>query len=199
MLYFFVRLLMILSSLIVAYRGIGIPLLCSYLGGSKSQNAFCKQACVGFFDFLAWAGCQQDCSVLRTPTILPDSRISWDLHPTFMLLSGRVKKSKRLLQASLRRLFDFLAWAGCQQDCSVLRTPTILPDSRISWDLHPTFMLLSGRVKKSKRLLQASLRRLFDFLTLASYMIQDFFVFTNAKWCKRKKKSKYVQIVNKTL
>ena len=87
MLYFFVRLLMILSSLIVAYRGIGIPLLCSYLGGSRSQNAFCKQACVGFF----------------------------------------------------------------------------------------------------------------DFLTLASYMIQDFFVFTNAKWCKRKKKSKYVQIVNKTL
>ena len=143
MLYFFVRLLMILSSLIVAYRGIGIPLLCSYLGGSKSQNAFCKQACVGFFDFLAWAGCQQDCSVLRTPTILPDSRISWDWHPTFMLLSGRVKKSKRLLQASLRRLFDFL--------------------------------------------------------TLASYMIQDFFVFTNAKWCKRKKKSKYVQTVNKTL
>ena len=137
--------------------------------------------------------------MLRTPTILLDSRISWDWHPTFMLLSGRVKKSKRLLQASLRRLFDFLAWAGCQQDCSVLRTPTILPDSRISWDWHPTFMLLSGRVKKSKRLLQASLRRLFDFLTLASYMIQDFFVFTNAKWCKRKKKPKYVQIVNKTL
>ena len=55
MLYFFVRLLMILSSLIVAYRGIGIPLLCSYLGGSRSQNAFCKQACVGFFDFLTLA------------------------------------------------------------------------------------------------------------------------------------------------
>ena len=24
-------------------------------------------------------------------------------------------------------------------DCSVLRTPTILPNIRISWDYHPTF------------------------------------------------------------
>jgi len=30
--------------------------------------------------------------VLRTPTILPDSRISWDYHPTFMLLSGAGQK-----------------------------------------------------------------------------------------------------------
>ena len=29
-------------------------------------------------------------------------------------------------------------------DCSVLRTPTILPNIRISWDYHPTFMLISG-------------------------------------------------------
>ena len=29
-------------------------------------------------------------------------------------------------------------------DCSVLRTPIILPDSRISWDYHPTFMLYRG-------------------------------------------------------
>ncbi|EDY33422.1 hypothetical protein RUMLAC_00802 [[Ruminococcus] lactaris ATCC 29176] len=34
-------------------------------------------------------------------------------------------------------------------DCSVLRTPTILPNIRISWDYHPTFMLISGRVKRS--------------------------------------------------
>lgn len=39
----------------LAYRGIVIPLLCSYLGGSRSQNAFCKQACGGFFDFLTLA------------------------------------------------------------------------------------------------------------------------------------------------
>ena len=31
-------------------------------------------------------------------------------------------------------------------DCSVLRTPTIRPSIRISWDYHPTFMLISGRV-----------------------------------------------------
>ena len=31
-------------------------------------------------------------------------------------------------------------------DCYVLRTPTILPNIRISWDYHPTFMLISGRV-----------------------------------------------------
>ena len=41
-----------------------------------------------------------DCSVLRTPTILPDSRISWDYHPTFMLLSGRVTRSFTHLWAS---------------------------------------------------------------------------------------------------
>nr|DAM48236.1 MAG TPA: hypothetical protein [Caudoviricetes sp.] len=29
-------------------------------------------------------------------------------------------------------------------NCSVLRTPTILPNIRISWDYHPTFMLISG-------------------------------------------------------
>ncbi len=34
-------------------------------------------------------------------------------------------------------------------DCSVLRTPTILPNIRISWDYHPTFMLISGRVLRS--------------------------------------------------
>ena len=34
-------------------------------------------------------------------------------------------------------------------DCSVLRTPTILPNIRISWDIYPTFMLISGRVPRS--------------------------------------------------
>ncbi len=34
-------------------------------------------------------------------------------------------------------------------DCSVLRTPTILPNIRISWDYHPTFMLILGRVPRS--------------------------------------------------
>ena len=34
-------------------------------------------------------------------------------------------------------------------NCSVLRTPTILPNIRISWDYHPTFMLISGRVPRS--------------------------------------------------
>ena len=29
-------------------------------------------------------------------------------------------------------------------DCSVLRTLTIRPNIRISWDIHPTFMLISG-------------------------------------------------------
>ena len=31
-------------------------------------------------------------------------------------------------------------------DRSVLRTPTIRPNIRISWDYHPTFMLISGRI-----------------------------------------------------
>ena len=34
-------------------------------------------------------------------------------------------------------------------DCSVLRTLTIRPSIRISWDDHPTFMLISGRVLRS--------------------------------------------------
>ena len=34
-------------------------------------------------------------------------------------------------------------------DCFVLRTSTILPNIRISWDYHPTFMLISGRVLRS--------------------------------------------------
>src|SRR5699024_2010790 len=34
-------------------------------------------------------------------------------------------------------------------DCSVLRTLTILSNIRISWDSHPTFMLISGRVPRS--------------------------------------------------
>lgn len=47
MLYFFVRLLMILSCPIVAYRGITIPLLCSYLGGSQGLSPTHEQAHVG--------------------------------------------------------------------------------------------------------------------------------------------------------
>jgi len=39
---------------IVAHRGIVIPLLCSYRGGSKSQESSCKQACIGFPAFWPW-------------------------------------------------------------------------------------------------------------------------------------------------
>ena len=41
-----------------------------------------------------------DCSVLRTLTILPNIRISRDIHPTFMLISGRVPRSFTHLGAS---------------------------------------------------------------------------------------------------
>ena len=34
-------------------------------------------------------------------------------------------------------------------NCFVLRTPTILPNIRISRDCHPTFMLIFGRVPRS--------------------------------------------------
>ena len=34
-------------------------------------------------------------------------------------------------------------------NCSVLCTSTILPNICISWDIHPTFMLISGRVQRS--------------------------------------------------
>ena len=34
-------------------------------------------------------------------------------------------------------------------NCFVLRTFTILPVIRISWDFHPTFMLMSGRISRS--------------------------------------------------
>ena len=41
-----------------------------------------------------------DCSVRCTPTILPSIRISWDYHPTFMLISGRVPRAFIHLWAS---------------------------------------------------------------------------------------------------
>ena len=41
-----------------------------------------------------------DCSVLCTPTILPIIRISWDGHPTFRLILGRVPRSFIHLWAS---------------------------------------------------------------------------------------------------
>ncbi len=34
-------------------------------------------------------------------------------------------------------------------DCSVLCTPTIPPNTRISWSIRPTFTLISGRVPRS--------------------------------------------------
>ena len=55
MLHFFVRLLMILSSLIVAYRGINIPLLCSYLGGQEVKTLSASKLAPAFFDFLTLA------------------------------------------------------------------------------------------------------------------------------------------------
>ena len=68
-----------------------------------------------YFDFsFTWCRGQKpptlmpaDCSVLRTPTILPNIRISWDYHPTFMLISGRVLRSFTHLWASLCRLRPF--------------------------------------------------------------------------------------------
>ncbi len=52
-------------------------------------------------------------------------------------------------------------------DCSVLHTPTILPNIRISWDYHPTFMLISGRFKRSKPTYERAHVGL-DLLNLAS-------------------------------
>ena len=52
-------------------------------------------------------------------------------------------------------------------DCSVRRTPTILPSIRISWDYHPTFMLISGWVPRSKSTYEQAHVDL-DLLTLTS-------------------------------
>ena len=42
-----------------------------------------------------------DCSVLRTSTIRPNIRISWDIHPTFMLISGAGPKTFHPLMSKL--------------------------------------------------------------------------------------------------
>ena len=52
-------------------------------------------------------------------------------------------------------------------DCSVLCTPTILPNIRISWDIHPTFMLISGRPQGLSPTYEQAHVGL-DLLTLAS-------------------------------
>ena len=44
--------------------------------------------------------CLTNCFVLRTPTILPQIRISCGIHPTFILMLGRVIKSQNHLCAS---------------------------------------------------------------------------------------------------
>ena len=55
-------------------------------------------------------------------------------------------------------------------DCSVLRTPTILSNIRISWDYHPTFMLISGGSQGlSPTFEQAHVDS--DLLTLASCIL----------------------------
>ncbi len=59
-------------------------------------------------------------------------------------------------------------------DCSVLRTFTILPNIRISRDIHPTFMLISGRGPRSfTHYEQAHVSS--DLLTLASYNLVPVF------------------------
>ena len=55
-------------------------------------------------------------------------------------------------------------------DCSVRCTPTILPIIRISWDCHPTFRLILGRVPRSKSTYERAHVDL-DLLTLASYIL----------------------------
>ena len=53
-------------------------------------------------------------------------------------------------------------------DCSVLRTPTILSNIRISWDIHPTFMLISGGPQGLSPTYEQAHVGL-DLLTLASF------------------------------
>ena len=52
----------------------------------------------------------------------------------------------------------------------MLRTPTILPNIRISWDYHPTFMLISGRFPGLSPTYEQAHVGL-DLLTLVSYHI----------------------------
>ena len=58
-----------------------------------------------------------DCSVLRTLAILPDIRISWDIHPTFMLISGGTQGlSPTYEQAHV--VLDLLPLASCKLNIS---------------------------------------------------------------------------------
>ena len=71
-------------------------------------------------------------------------------------------------------------------DCSVLRTPTILPDSRISWDYYPTFMLLSGRVTRSFTHLWTSscvLRPFDPGIILCLQLLSPFYIQENSAIC----------------
>ena len=71
--------------------------------------------------------------------------------------------NQMLIEMRTLHIITIIIWCRGQKpptlmptDCSVLRTPTILPNIRISWDYHPTFMLISGRVLRSFAHLWAS-------------------------------------------
>ena len=96
---------------IFAYFGIYIPLLSSHWGRSQGLSLTYEQAHISLnlfiFELYIWCWGQKpptamltDCSVLRTPTISPNIRISWNIHPTFMLTSGQVSRPFTYLWAS---------------------------------------------------------------------------------------------------
>ena len=72
---------------IVAYRGIASPFYAPIGAGHK---VFCPPMSKLLWskDFAPGVDTWQDCSVLRTPTILPDSRISWDCIPLLCSYRG---------------------------------------------------------------------------------------------------------------
>ena len=49
-----------------------------------------------------------DCSVLRTITILPNIRISWNYHPTFMLLCLLLYYTQDIAPFSIEELYFLL-------------------------------------------------------------------------------------------
>ena len=64
-------------------------------------------------------------------------------------LGMTLKEIKEIFDSKNLELLQEKLEESMPTDCSVLRTPTILPNLRISWDYHPTFMLISGRVLRS--------------------------------------------------
>ena len=89
-------------------------------------------------------------------------RFSKNVYKFHFLLAGITFFAKIISVVDCFMQFSFI-WCRGQKpptlmptDCSVLRTPTILPNIRISWDYHPTFMLISGRVLRSFTHLWAS-------------------------------------------